>query len=800
MTAIRFALAWLLLVGNALVAHGQPTGLSTGVQAGPQGTYITGELAQILLPTSPGKSAGFKAVIKISEPRQIGYAQVSITLTAAGAFVADRRFVVTLSQTPGSYVPSDNGISIRLPIEVSQGDRSVAFARMVPRESIGGGYQVAIREDDRVLDGYNVEYGTPVGRRTRELVDIVRRELNLQTLVVSSDDLGAPESAEELVSLVVGWDPSFAADGKFDATAAEKWLARRWMGAAPGPVDWARLRLRLRSDWRAYQQFDAVILLNWDDVVRGDPARLTTLRDWALLGGIVVVKSAADPATVLAKFNVTDSRPPTQRSRRQLRFQAITELFSDADSIRDRMSQTGTAANRSRGAAMFQSLQGLGQPLVRVGDVTSEQGAAAIDFLTAEFDRAKVKRNRISTENSRVWSREIGAGRIIGVQPSDDAGRVNVVDWRHAQAIVSAGPSRATFLRRGVEPLLGDTHFSHWLIPGVAQPPVYIFIGLLTLFVILVGPVAYRLSMKHDRAYLIFLVAPVLALLTTLALLSYGVIADGFGIKARIRQLTWVDGQSGDAAERVRATYFAGIRPAAGLQFAGDAEVLNHRNLHEDSWHERSNQPAKTRGTVTVLSTSQRFSAEFLPSREQRQFVVHQPRHGVGSISLVNSDVGEAGAGPSVSSNFDFRIDRLVVCDADGQHWTADKAEPQAAKIQCRALDATERSRLLAQIYNDQLLVDTYRQAGSRPSRGWAQSDRLELVAAIGRSGYRLNFGPVRSFQDGNFEFWLREHLLIDGELPASSFIALAAVSPDVLAVEPVQLVDSIRIVFGTLR
>ena len=52
-----------------------------------------------------------------------------------------------------------------------------------------------------------------------------------------------------------------------------------------------------------------------------------------------------------------------------------------------------------------------------------------------------------------------------------------------------------------------------------------------------------------------FAIAPVLTVITTLSMLGYSIIADGFGSHARIRQITWVDGVTGEGVERpVRLT------------------------------------------------------------------------------------------------------------------------------------------------------------------------------------------------------------------------------------------------------
>ncbi|MCG8648296.1 MAG: hypothetical protein MI861_00600, partial [Pirellulales bacterium] len=362
----------------------------------------------------------------------------------------------------------------------------------------------------------------------------------------------------------------------------------------------------------------------------------------------------------------------------------------------------------------------------------------------------------------------------------------SICHWHVADSVISFRQS--PMLRRGVDPLLGDRRFTNWLVPGVAQPPVYTFMGLLALFVVLVGPVAYRRTTRLGRNYLMFAIAPLLAMVTTLAMFGYGVVADGFGTVARVRQLTWVDGLSGDAGERVRSTYFAGVRPGAGLSFPGDAEVMGYPEGQGNTLEELDELAPAILGKVSITDEKQVFDSSFLPSREQRQFVVHRPRRRIGVVSLA---VKNGSGVPSISSTFAFPLNQVIARDAAGNYWTVSDL-PAGGTSKCDPLPTNKASIALGRMYADYRPISAVRVARQQTGGANRVSD---LIIAANR---QVNLGGVE-VRAGSFEQWLNDHLQLNGRLPERHFVATAEVSSDALAVEETELVESIRYVFGTM-
>ncbi|MEM1067958.1 MAG: hypothetical protein AAGI63_03605 [Planctomycetota bacterium] len=488
----------------------------------------------------------------------------------------------------------------------------------------------------------------------------------------------------------------------------------------------------LASDWRAYQGLDLIVMSVASLGELKNQPSLSAIRAWVMQGGTLLILDAEDVETA---------------------FDLVGVSF-DPNASLDNYLQS-----KSLGSLPYQA--GLDQEL-RIQP-----------------------QNAILTELSRSMTvASVGGGQVLAIT-SDVSGNTSLLLTVLSQ---TNGFRNSPLLRRGVDPMLGNRRFFEWMIPGVAQPPVYTFMGLLTLFVILVGPIAYRRTAKVGRSYLMFIIAPLLAIATTIAMFTYGIVSDGFGTLTRVRQLTWVDGASGEAAERVRATYFAGIRPTEGLTFLPDAEVFAFQEGTGIAWEQLSEIPSATLGTVTLQSDKQAFSSSFLPSRQQRQFVTFLPRPKIGSLSLTPAANGLDA--PTVSNGFDFALRSLILRDPGGEYWMVDELGPGQSAM-CKP--AEQVSKKLGNMYTDYVPVAQTRQAS-----GQARRNRRFIYDLL----YRINEEVDRrvAVSNGVFETWLQQQLQTVGEIPPSHFIAFSDVTEDVLAVKECEVTESIRYVFGTMQ
>jgi hypothetical protein len=97
------------------------------------------------------------------------------------------------------------------------------------------------------------------------------------------------------------------------------------------------------------------------------------------------------------------------------------------------------------------------------------------------------------------------------------------------------------------------------LLPGV-QVPVGRFLGLITLFVLVVGPGGLVLARRRGPVALLIAV-PSVALVTCLALVSWSVLVEGFALHAARYSVTWLDRERDRALTVGLGGYYANLEP-----------------------------------------------------------------------------------------------------------------------------------------------------------------------------------------------------------------------------------------------
>lgn len=702
------------------------------------------------MPGQGQNGSGFDAFVSITDQTASGYLPIKIELRAQGTFPADRNFTFQFRTRADGTFPPQNGMLVEVPIQVDQGSKSKSVIRSLPKWYAGQLLDVSVQEDGRRLPQYEGRVGNVNGPGTASTMWLLAREQSIATLNVLDED-AEPDIQIDLSELGLG---SAGVNGLFGRGYLEHGLIQS--------TSWRELP----TDWREFNRYDWVVIRKATlTKLQKEPDAFASLRSWLLLGGTLVIYGTEDPAAACkaAGFHWTNDQTAQLRVRSARRTQAAS-LSKQIDQWEDQLS------------AISASSIGL--------QATPNDLSQRVKALESKISIIKRKLfNGVIDE--RVWFQRTSAGNLFAVGTIPEKSAPSVLAWRIISQLTDfrASPS----LRRGVDPLLGDARFSRWLIPGVAEPPVYTFIGLLTLFVVLVGPIAYRKTTKHGRGYLMFAIAPLLALFTTLAMFGYGIVADGFDTIVRVRQLTWVDGKTGDAGERVRATYFAGLRPKVPLTFSNDTEVMTYPMTQRKAWEELNMAGAETMGSVVVAEEQQLFDPAFLPSRQQRQFVSHLPRAGFGSLTLLPGEDGQ----PRLKSSLSISLRETIVRDSDGDYWSVPELPAGETKA-CQTIDEKAASKILGQLYSDHRPVSRVRDTRRRNVN---RSFTYDVIANLSR-----DINVVNALTDGIFEFELQADLQTDSELKRDHFVATAEVSSDVLALEGCQLVESVRYVFGTLK
>ena len=734
LSVVRFLIVFLLTLASI------PCGTQVRADGLPDGAYHVAKL-----PSRGGVFAGFSTTIGFSDFNAVGYQPVEIQFSAPVPTTADLRLTYRVSSLLSQQTPDDNGFVVDIPILVPEGTRSATWTRYFPKWMVGVGFEVLVLQDNRVLAGYkgsasrgysrNQYFGWPA---------FAREELEMNWLLITADQVVRKLDRQTF--------PSESGFGYFaNAVPLPATIRSSVMRGAVRNIPQILVcgQQNLPDDWRGYQRWD-VVVMDKEAIKRlkQRDSEWKALFGWVLCGGTIVVWDADSQA--------------------------------ELDSLFDRRSDvTDTAASEPYTKGFYEKMGLADFALIEAGVLVITPAVTSSGGLVTPASTAWGKNSLLGIG--------LGAGKAIAVQPPVPFG-LDSQKWDFFRRLLEKKTSAT--LGRGGDPILGNNDFQRWLVPGVSQPPVYVLISLLTVFVILVGPIAYRQTAKQGRSHLMFVIAPVLALLTTVIMFGYGIAADGFSSIVRIRQLTWVDGASGEAGERVRATYFAPLRPRDGLTFSGDAEVIGLRRPDGKSWEQRQSRGGESRGTVTITEDSQRFSSDFLPSREQRQFLTHQPRYGIGRLRLQPTATG-ANSSCQVFNEFDFQLNDVLVRDKQGRYWQVKNLAPGGVALGT-AVDASFASALLGKYYLDHRRVASRGTApiSSSSWRGEVYDLMLELqriIADPGQSG------------DGTFESWLQLHLQTRGEIPKGYFVAISDVSEELCAVEESFVQDSVHYVFGTL-
>jgi hypothetical protein len=195
------------------------------------------------------------------------------------------------------------------------------------------------------------------------------------------------------------------------------------------------------------------------------------------------------------------------------------------------------------------------------------------------------------------------------------------------------------------------------LIPGVGDAPVNSFLVMISLFVVVIGPVNYFLLQRRRRLYLLLLTVPLGAGLVTMALMMYAVVNDGLSVRVRTRSLTSIDQTSGQSVTWSRQSYYAGLTPSAGMVFPPDVAVypIDHRPKGR-------NGRSTDRRRLIDWDVDQVLARGYLNSRSTAQFLVIEPRETESHLEFTNTD--DDTTTPRVTNHLGVDIEMLLVIDA----------------------------------------------------------------------------------------------------------------------------------------
>lgn len=316
---------------------------------------------------------------------------------------------------------------------------------------------------------------------------------------------------------------------------------------------------------------------------------------------------------------------------------------------------------------------------VRTGGSLLVLGAGGLDAAATSATLAAWMEPRFEAWQDAGAEYRMGLGRLcVGAVPGD-LESAPYVEWVRALLAANFGPTpRAMGWRGGaLTPA----------IPGLVQLPFRAFAGLLMLFAIVIGPVNFVFVKKKKRPALLLLTIPVIAGVTTLALLAYGILFQGLDVKTASYTVAVLDQREHRSACVESRQLFAGMAPAAGLAL-GAGTIVHDLPASMSFSGNRASYEVEFAGGLML-------SGEYLPSRKAKAQVLVSERS-----ERARLDVHADGNGLRVDNNLGTSLRELVLRDPEGElHRLADALAPgESAALVRVEPDSEAFARLHAEV------------------------------------------------------------------------------------------------------
>jgi hypothetical protein len=532
----------------------------------------------------------------------------------------------------------------------------------------------------------------------------------------------------------------------------------------------------LPDRWIDYSVLDIIVASRQDlnTLVMNHPAQWEAMRRWILAGGNLWVYGVGElkqqqwnlwrapddnPWRHLSEINQHIAFPPADKKS------PWHETTPDLDGW--------YAAN-------------LNAPNVNAGMYSS--GPGGLPYATGGFGLDEAATDAAATKEPHFpfALRPLGLGAVAAIPDADPA--VSAFPWQ--QLVNQLGSERWHWsTRHGVSFSNPNADFWNFLIPDVGATPVAAFQLLITLFVLIIGPLNFYFLRRWHKLNLLLITVPVSAAVVTAALLLYAVFSDGFGVRARTRSFTHLDQRAGQATCLGRTTYYAGLTPAKGLSFSGDTAVypLTDTPLSNFDSGVTRRMAWEFQGEQNQ-SGIQRLESGWLQSRIQTQLLTVRSR-----MSDARLDIATTGDGVTSAANrLGTPVSFVVVRDEKGQYSMARDLD-DGAEVELAALGDAERPAELARLFSELELSppEGVRTGGShsifniRRRYYYGQMGRMSMSAQSDSSMLE------RSLRETLSDASLRQ-------LPPRSYVAIVERSPEFeIGLENAKDEDSLHVIFG---
>ena len=191
-------------------------------------------------------------------------------------------------------------------------------------------------------------------------------------------------------------------------------------------------------------------------------------------------------------------------------------------------------------------------------------------------------------------------------------------------------------------------------IPGIDGVPARVYLSILVLFSVIIGPVSFWFLWRRRQRVLLVLTAPVISIVFIVLLAGYAVAGEGFGVYGRAATFTILDEAAKQSATRAAVSmYAAGMAPTGGMRFGRDVAVF----------------PIGPSGTGTRervaldLTDAQRYSGGLVQARAPTNFDQLTVRPARERLTFTRG-----AEGMSVVNGLDATLTHLIYRDGDAAY------------------------------------------------------------------------------------------------------------------------------------
>lgn len=730
------------------------------------------------LPTKPSDIDGFTCKVEVQNAVSEGYMPLRVTaVSSVGTFPGDRLIRMQIRPTFGNEpTPRTEYLtSFVLPA----GKSAVTETFYIPKYFQGGMFNVRLSDTSGALKSYSVNFIINIAPNLRSPEDLITiSDWLTRIAVITPEPSMMNREPWALVQDLRSIDSMIEVDKDFlirpvRQTNAE---ALNYLQSTSRATHQFMTADKAHENWLGYESVDVILIAApvLESMKSKYPARYTAIREWVSCGGLLWTYAIGDENKLAGLFDVEVVNG----------YEALMSRSSQGIDPIDRALNNYTPSQRST------PLQVVLDPYNYTSGIYSS-GATVDDPLNvfnnpSDPDHPFTSKKLPQEYKDDIRILPVEAGLVIGLK-QEDPFPGSLQQWFVVKHL--SGAKQHWLYKRGISVTRGTTGYWDWLMNDVARPPVYTFLGLLSVFVLLVGPVSYYFTRRAGRTYLMFVIAPVLACTTTLLLFGYGFIADGIGTKARIRKITWVNGVSGKASESNRSTYFAAFRPGTGLRFRSDSAVYPVENI-DDAIEQDYSGTIRLDRSIDITDTEQVFRGEFLPSRTQSQFISVHPVRGSTGLKIDARDNRW-----TVTNNFETTLESVILRMPDDSYWTLNESLASGQSMTLSAMPteiATTSMRELYRKHQPQTPLGYI--APNRSNYRWYQYSNAQSI--LSRMRY---FNIENGDEFGVYESRLRRMLFDETKLPAQWFIATLELQQTASAVEDAVINESVHYAMGTL-